>query len=187
MSLVSVAEVQARNVGAELSDSALQDVIDAAEAYLARHIGTLSGERTETFYPRRGYEALYLRRSTDSVVVENNGDTLTAGDSVGNFRLLYSGSVVELVSGDWISGTDIGPVSVTYTPNDEALVKEAVVGLVRLNLSDGPFVSERIGDYSYQKAQGGGSSLEPARNEIVKSILPRRPFRSERLVSASHP
>lgn len=186
MSLVSVADVRARNFGGDLSDSALQDVIDAAEAWLARAIGPLSGERTETFYPRRGYEPLYLRRSTATVEVVNNGTTLTAGDSVGDYRLLYSGSVVELVHGDWISGLDIGPVTVTYTPDDEPLVREAIINLIRINAAEGPYVSERIGDYSYQKAQAA-RSLDTARQAVVDSILPRRPYRSERIVASVHP
>lgn len=182
MSLVSVSEVQARNVGGGLSDETLQDVIDAAEEWLTGRIGPLSGERTETIYPRRGYEPLYLRRYAPSVVVEYNGETLVAGESIGNYRLLYSGSAVEMVSAGWY----VGPVTVTYTPTDTALVKEGVIKLIRLNASDGPYVSERIGEYSYQKAQGVGS-FDTARNAIVKDLLPKRPFRSERLVASTYP
>ena len=189
MSLVSVADVQDRNLGGGLDDDALQDVIDAAEAFLTRHIGALTGARTETFYPRRGYEPLYLRRTTNAVTVSNNGSAVTAGEGWGNYRLLYDGSVVSLISAAWLpssAGIGIGPVTVTYTPNDEALVREAVISLIRVNLAESPYVSERIGDYSYQKPQAVGS-LNTARSEIVKSILPKRPFRSERLVSSSNP
>ena len=188
MSLVSVADVQARNAGGGLSDEALQDVIDAAEAWLTRRIGQLSGARTERFYPRRGNEPLYLRRTTDSVTVVNNGTTVTSGEGIGQYRLLYSGSVVELISADWLpstSGIGIGPVTVAYTPNDEALVKEAIINLIRFNDAEGPFVSERIGDYSYQKAQAVGA-LDTARNAIVNSLMPKRPFRSERFIASSN-
>lgn len=186
MSLVTVAEVQARNVGGGLSTAALQAVIDAAEAWLAREIGPLSGERTETFYPRRGYEPLYLRRTTNSVVVENNGSTVDLGEDSGDYRLLYGGSVVDLIGTAWDWNATTGPVTVTYTPNDEVLVKEAVIGLVRLNQAEGPYISERIGDYSYQKSQAG-NSMDTARRALVDSLLPKRPFRSERIVASTNP
>lgn len=185
MSLVSVAEVQARNVGAELSASALQDAIDAAEAYLARYIGPLSGERTETFYPRRGSEPLYLRRAAPSVVVTDAGTVLDLGEEAGEYRLLYSGTVIELVFTSWtttVYGT--GTVTVTYTPDDEAEVQEAVIDLVRLNLADGPYTGERIGEYSYQRSQSAGF-LNAARHAIIRRLQPQRPYRSERIVAAT--
>lgn len=194
MSLVSVADVQDRGLGGGLDEDAIQDMIDAAEAWLARHIGPLTGERTEVFYPRRGYEPLYLRRipsiTYDSdLTVENNGTTLTLGESIGDYRLLYDSSVVELISSSWLpasSGFGIGPVRVTYTPDDEALIREAVIRLLRLDFADSPYVSERIGDYSYQKPQSV-TSFHTARMDIVKGILPKRPFRSERLVASTNP
>lgn len=188
-SLVSPDEVQARGIGLELSDEALQDVIDEVESWLARRIGPLTGERTETLYPRREDEWLYLRRPADSITLDNAGTTVTAGESIGNYRLLYSGSVVQLIGIDWYlnaTGIGLGPVEVTYTPNDEAEVRGAIFDLIRLRQAEGPYVSERIGEYSYQKAQSAGA-MDTARNAVLQRLTPKRPFRSERIVSSVRP
>lgn len=177
MSLVSIEEVQARNVGRDLGDSALQDAIDAAESWLARRIGPLLGERTQLLYPRRSAEPLYLRRFTSTVTIEDDGEEVDAAD----YRL-YDGFVIDRFQTSWLG--DI--ISATYTPDDEAQVREAVIDLLRLNLAAGPYVSERMGDYSYQKAQAS-ASYDVARNAIVRSIVPRIPVRSERIVSSVRP
>lgn len=184
MSLVTVAEARAQNLGGGLTDAALQAKIDAVEAYLARRIGPLTDDRTETFYPRRGAEPLFLRRPTDEVEVTDNGTLLVLGEDSGHYRLLYSGTVVELVDTDWTFGVyGVGTVTVEYEPNDLVEVREAIIDLLRVGLAEGPYVSERIGEYSYSKAQAPGS-LEATRRAIVNRLLPRRPFRTERIISS---
>lgn len=191
MSLVTPAQVKAL-VSTSLSDADLQVIIDREEGWLAGLIGALSGERSEVFYPRRGSEHLHLRRPTDSVTVDNNGTTVDEGDEIGDFRLLYSGTVVELVSADWLSSTTAltgyGPVSVTYTPNDSDAIETAIIDLLRLRTTDTGYVSERIGQYSYQTAQLPGAR-ERTRRAILESL--RKPLcphhRAERITAAPNP
>jgi hypothetical protein len=182
MSLVSLAEVRAL-VKSNLSDSDLQAVIDREEGWLATRIGLLSGSRTETLYPRRGAEHLHLRRSTSSVTVTDDGDAVDVGDDYGDYRLLYSGTVVERVGTDW--GIK---VAVTYEPNDSAAVKAAIIDLIRLRMTDTGFVAERIGQYSYQTAQAPGAREQTRRAVVDGLLLSHCPLhRSERLIAAAHP
>src|SRR4051812_15402423 len=95
MSLVSPAQVRAL-VDTDLSDPDLADVIAREEAALARAIGPLAGERTETMYiawhPDAHELPLALRRPTDAVTVEDNGVDVTA-----DVRLHGNGRVIEMV------------------------------------------------------------------------------------------
>lgn len=175
-SLVTPTEVKAL-VQTSLTDSELQTVIDREEAWLAGRIGALSGSRTETFYPTRGAEPLFLRRPAPSVTVTDDGDAVDLGEDDGEYRLLYGGTVVHRINTDWGD-----KVTVTYTPNDSAAVKTAVIDLIRLRITDTGFVSERIGAYSYQTNQRSGAR-EETREAIVRSLMARPRYRSERLVS----
>ena len=185
-SLVSIAEVRAL-VRSRLSDADLQVVIDREEAWLATKVGALTGERTETFSPGNG--SLYVRRLTNSVVVTDNGTTVSSSD------LLFTPSSGELrrVVG-WVNDPprhDLvawqGDVTVTYTPADEAAVRRAIIELVRLTVSETGMQSETVGDYSYSRAIASGAYAGPSRAGLVQSILIRRPAYSMRLRSGWEP
>lgn len=272
MSLVSVAEVTAL-VETDIGATDLQVIINREEVWLARRIGQLAGERTETLYPRRLSEPIYLRRPalyepddgptiilTTSAALDdlldatghglNNGDrikfaTLTGGaglstattyyvvsasansfqvaltlggpavtfttdvtaatvhkvpilmtvnddgtdlvfgDDLGEWRLLYDGTVIQKIDTYWVGGWSglSGAVGVTYTPADVEEVKAAIIDLIRLRVTDSGYISERIGQYSYQQAQTP-LAREATRHAIVRSLLLRPNYRSERLVSA---
>ncbi len=175
MSLLVPAEVKLL-VQTSLSDADLQTIIDREEGWLAGRIGALSGSRTETIYPPRIDEHLHLRRFTSSVVIVDAGVAVDADD----YRLLYSGSVVERIDTYW---GDM--VEVTSTPNDSAAVETAIIDLIRLRVTDTGYVSERIGQYSYQTAQAPGAR-EMTRAAIVKNLLPTLcpHHRSERIVAS---
>lgn len=181
MSLLTTDEVRAR-IETELGDSDLQDAIDQEEADLAARIGALSGSRTETFYPDHSAERLYLRRPTSAVTVTNDGDAVTLGDDDGEYRLLAHGTVLHLVSDTWGE-----VVTATYSPNDSDRVKRALIRLLRLTLTDsGNVTSERIGQYSYQKAQTPGAD-EATREAIIRSLLPNIGHTSLRVQSGTSP
>ncbi len=172
MSLVSIAEVRAL-VRSRLSDTDLQAVIDREEAWLAGRVGLLSGVRTETYRPGLGDTPLYLRRRAESVLVTDDGVTLTADTDY-----LFSPSTGELrrtAAGAW-SGT----VTATWTPTDESAVKRAVIELVRLAVGETGFDSETIGDYAYSR---GASAGRLSRAGLARSLLIRRPAYSMRLHS----
>lgn len=166
MSLVSVAEVRAL-VQTDLSDDDLQDVIDREEAWLAGRIGALTGARTETYWP--DYDAVVmLRRRASTVAVEDNGV------AVSDVRFTIDGSYLRRTLGYWTT-----PVEATYTPNDESEVKAAVIDLVAIRVTDGPYDSEQIGEYGYTRG-----SARKTRLSVARSLLPHRPATSMRIRSS---
>jgi len=168
---------EARNRGLDLpaDDTAAQNILDETEAWLARKIGPLTGERTETFYAGlyAVSGALGLRRYTDAVdVVDGN-----ASVSTGHIRLVQNGAAVThtyaAASAFWK-----GPyIEVTYEPNDLLEVTRALYALVELELSPeaGEITGETLGSYSYQR--GAGFAQVPKGHKmaaIVSELLPKR-------------
>lgn len=174
MSLVTVAEARAL-VSTDLSDADLQKVIDREEAELAARIGLLTGARTETLYPDHSTERVYLRRPTTAVTVTNDGEAVTLGDDDGEYRLVKNGSALHLVNDNWGE-----VVTAAYTPSDELRVKRVIIELIRLTITETGFVSERIGQYSYQRAQTPGAA-QSTREALIRSLLPNLGLGSIRL------
>lgn len=143
-----------------LSDDALQDVIEQQEAWLARRIGPLTGPRTVTIPRPTRHAPIVLARPASAVTVTDVGtevDVVLVGQHV------YRDGVHPL---PWI-----GPVTITYTPDDEAEVRRVVIELIRDGVSQTAFDSETIGDYSYSR---GGTSGRGGVNRagLVRSLLP---------------
>jgi len=162
MSLVVLADAQDR-AGAAVT----QEMIDEEEAWLVTQIGPLTGERTETFFlPARlvGWvDALYLSRRTDAVDgFTSDGDTLVDGT---DFRLIAD-YIVEAVPDSTAAWDD--PLIVTYTPNDESLVKSVIYDLLTYRSLPTNLQSVRIGAYSETYATGGGGT------SVVKTSLVRK-------------
>jgi len=134
--MLTVAQARAL-ITTSLSDAALEEVIEREEAWLARRIGPLDGERAETFIPDSGEEALLLQRPASVIAVDDEGGS--RDDDVD----LRAWSDVVLTTGVW-SGT----VTVTYTPDDEPEVARALISLVRLAVSESAFASESAQGYS---------------------------------------
>jgi hypothetical protein len=176
--VVTVDQVKAL-VATDLSDSDLEDVIAREEAWLARRIGALTGERTMLCYiaaPDLDMP-LYLTRPTDEVTVDDDEIELEPSQ----VRLLGNGTIVERADAHWTGPT----VSVTFTPNDDLEVERVIIELVRIGVSTTPFESERIGEYSYSR--GTGSAVRSAallRDDLVKELTPLRGPRTMRLQSS---
>jgi hypothetical protein len=159
--------------GTTVAPATIQEIIDQEEAWLVRQIGPLVGERTETFYLAGPSDILRLRRPTDSVEVED------AGTSLSDVEVRSNGWRVLRTAGWW---GIVGPVTVTYEPNDELEIRRVLISLVRLALLviedpavGNAFESERIGEYSYKKATG---ALTPVsiRRALVRSLqMPTAP------------
>lgn len=186
-SLVSIAEVRAL-VRSRLSDTDLQAVIDREEAWLAGKVGTLTGERTDTYRPDLGNTPLYLRRRAPSVVVTDDGATLVADT---DYLFTPSTGMIRRVS--WVEPVPPwreqplawrGVVTVKSTPSDAAAVKRAVIELVRGTVGETGMDSETIGDYSYTRGESAG---RVSRAGLARGILLRRPAYSLRLHSAMEP
>lgn len=165
---LTVEEVRAL-VTTPLTDEQLTDVMQREGAWLARRIGPLDGERTQVFQVADCDldKPLWLRRPTDGTdddfLVSDNGTDLDS-DLI---RILRNGWGIERIDAPWT-----GPeVQVTYTPNDDDEVARVLIELVRLGVSETGYASERIGDYSYQRASGGSNA---ARASLVRSLMPSR-------------
>jgi hypothetical protein len=171
--VINLADARARGIKLPDDDDAAQDILDEQEAYLASRIGALTGSRAETFYvgvsETRG--KLGLRRPTNAVTLTDAGSAVDAD----HIRLVdYGASVVRTydASGRWWTGPY---VVATYTPNDEVNVRRVLYDLVALAVEPpGGFMSERIGEYSYSKATGGGQTIPAQRAALVASLIPKR-------------
>jgi hypothetical protein len=170
VSLITPAEATAAH-DFGLVGAALQGAIDREEAWLARRIGPLAGERTEAFalagfgYP--GQHEVRLRRPTDE---DGLRQVLDAGaDVTASVMLLRNGwSVAHMTPIASYPISFYGPVAVTYTPNDELEVRRVLLGLLALSADPaGPYSMEMMGSYSYQKA---GGSVTRARASLVRSL-----------------
>lgn len=178
--VLQVEDARAANLGAQLSDNALQDAIDEEEAWLARRIGPLTGERIERF-PLAYLEPLgsevTLRRSTLAVVVEQDGVVLPGVELRSDGRRLAA-----LPEGTRY----VGVLAVTYEPDDLLEVRRALKVLVGLNLGateTGGLQSETMGSYAYSRGTGG-SSPGAIRAGLVRGLVGKPQAGSTRLLSS---
>jgi hypothetical protein len=170
--MLTVAEVRARGITLPIDDGYAQDVIDEAEAWLAARIGPLDGPRTEIFtdpYSTFGvvshqwYSAVFrLHRQTDSVEVTEAAVEVPVA--------LHGDIYVVRDEGYWT-----GPVSVTYTPTDDVLVRGTLFDLLRLGTTETGFESETMGSYSYTRPR---TSTVASRWALWRRFLPRLGFDS---------
>lgn len=196
--LVTLSEVRAL-VTTTLSDDDLSDVIAREEAELAAIIGPLSGERTEVFLltVNLAAEQVTLRRTTNAVSVTDNGVAVGAAD----LRILADQRTIlrYLTSTPpaYARGYWLGPVEVTYTPNDLQRVKRVLIDLVNLMVigitpasgnapAPGAIASETFGTYSYTLARTATASFttEQRRRSLVATLLPKQSPTSIRIRSS---
>lgn len=170
--MIDLDEARARVPELPVDDDAAQGIIDEQEAWLARRIGPLEGERTETFYVGFGRTCgtLALRRFTEAVEV-TDGDTAVDASRV---RLIENGSAIEHVYSA-LSQLWAGPyVSVVYTPNDSDEVRRVLFELVSLAaVPANAMTGETMGAYSYTR--GSASAPSQVRAALASSILPQAP------------
>jgi hypothetical protein len=148
VSLVLPADVTAQ-VSSGVETDTLQAIIDREEAWLARRVGGLTGATEQTFLPT-GYTVM-LQRTTDAVVV--------SGVDPANVVLSEGRYVSVAYWGSW-------PVVITYTPNDELEIKQAIIDLCRLTLTNSPYNSESVDVHSYTR----GASIDSLREAIARRI-----------------
>jgi hypothetical protein len=164
VSLLQVLDAQGAGIGGELDTLVLQDAIDEEEAWLARRIGQLVGERTERLslaYLSPRTSEVHLQRPTDEVAVKQDGVTL---------------ATVELRPAGWLlanlpeGARFTGILEATYTPTDMLEVRRAIKQLLGLALSAqsaGGLTGETMGTYSYQRSAGTSAKVRAA---IVRSL-----------------
>jgi hypothetical protein len=173
--VVSLDEARGRGIPLPADDAAAQSIISEWEAWLARRIGPLDGNRTETFWVQytSTRQKLSLRRYTSAVAVIDGGMTLGATD----FMLTDNGSTLSRV--DSLGSTLFwsGPfVTATYSPNDLDEVRRVLFALLVLAVdehADGPYVSENLGDYGYSKGSSAVAT-DAVRAVLADGLLPKR-------------
>ncbi len=171
MSFLPIEALKAR-ISSDLSDAALQDLLDEEERYLRLHFGPLSGERTETFVLpwRPTVTGLYLARPTDTVTLTGAGNVIPTTD----FTFANDGVLVERVERAMTWRT---PIIATYTPNDEPLIRSAIVDLIAARLAQmesgsGAVEFIQIGDYSRRFGSSTQSTGSVIRADVLRRILP---------------
>lgn len=176
--VLTLERARGMGLGAELGDEDLQAAIDREEAWLARRIGPLTGERPEAFplaHIRPTSHEVRLRRPTDEVQLMQSGAT------VDEVELRHDGWRVALLP----EGSHFtGPVECTYTPTDEAEVEGALIELLSLRLgtaSSAGLAGEIMGSYSWTRAQGSSTRI---RASIVRQLLEPATAGSTRLSSS---
>lgn len=180
--VLSVEQAQDAGIGAELDPEVLEDTIEEEEAWLARRIGPLVGERTQVFQ-LAGLSPtspeLRLQRPTDIVELVMGDADISA-----TVQLRADGyTVARLPEGTAYLGLPT-TVSVTYTPTDELEVRRALKELVSLTLgmqNSGGLQAEIMGSYSYTRAAG---SATRRRRSIVRELLGPKGASSIRLLSS---
>jgi hypothetical protein len=77
----------------------------------------------------------------------------------------------------------------TYTPNDEVLVRKALYDLVAVDLKPeaGEITSETLGSYSYQRGAGFAQAPAPYQKAIIVASLLPKPNQLQTLYAASRP
>jgi hypothetical protein len=170
--ILVLADARARGITLPEDDDVAQDILDEVEGWLAGIIGPLTGSRTETFYVGVGETQgrLALRRPTDAVSLTDGGVAVTAD----HIRLIHDGSVIVRTysaASRWWTGPY---VAATYAPNDDTRVRSVLYDCVALAAQPtGPYQSEQIGSYSYNRG-AGISRVLASKAALASSLLPKR-------------
>lgn len=151
MSLVTPDEV-IEQVSPGVSEDTLQSIIDREEKWLARKIGPLTGERVARYDVSRG--PLRLPRTTDAVEV--------AGVDPSLVTLYPDGRTVGISPWPYLA------VEVTFTPDDEEEVRQAVIDLCRITLTTSPYSSESSDGHTYSRAYG---SVDGYREAVAARLM----------------
>lgn len=163
-SLLSTDEIR-EHVDTDLSDTALQLLIDAADADLVRTHGphATDGSVVEHHNPRDGDRYVFLRRPADGAVVVTRTyyDDAPAVVDATEYRL-DAPRKVALLGCLW----GYGPVTVAYTSTaDLAARRSVLMDLVRLAIRYEAASSTRMGD-----AQVSHVEYEPERARILARL-----------------
>lgn len=161
------------HVTSELSDEALQRLLDAAYGAIATRIGP-AGDRVEQFYG--GFRTIGLGRPTDSVssVSETIGTTTTTLNA-NDYRLRPDGYTLERLA----TGTNprwywFGTIMVTSTPvGDDATRDEVAIDLCRLALNYNPGLTmEQVGSWTTQFVSSSIWNNAEEREAILGRLAP---------------
>ena len=162
--LITVGQLR-EHVETDLSDEALERLIDSADAEIIRAYGPHDGERTVTLYPvlRQSPYLLTLPSpaANVSLITEGTDDTVSA-----DYTVEYNGRVLLKSKSRWLP-----PVDVTYTPvADNPRRIMALIDLVKLEVQYSGLASERVGSYQSNSALSDGNTMLVERNRILSRL-----------------
>ena len=168
--LLTVGELR-EHLETDLSDEALQRILNAEEAEIVRRHGP-TATQAETL--DGGETLLFLSRTASSItsVVETESDNLTQTTLASDdYRLLPAGKVERLVTGTNPASYWAHLVTVTYVPEDQAAQRRLVlVQLAMLAAKYNAMKSESVGGGDYS-----GTSLDYTleRERLLRSLSGR--------------
>ena len=150
MSLMTPAEIKA-HVETDLTDAALQELIDAAEQDIDTAHGALATQTDELL----GKKSLNLWPTRPITTVTSITETVGATDTVlsaDDYKLLHGGRQIERLSTGTNPRIEWGDrVKIVYAPEDETARRKGIlVKLVKFDLAYNGLASEKVGDYSSQ-------------------------------------
>lgn len=168
--VLTVEQARAAGIGSSYPDTdegnaQLDERIVAVERWLATRIGPLFGPiRAERLNTNGGARLWLSRPAADgTLVVSTDGTALDAS-------VYFVEHTLELVRVDGNYWT--GRIVYSYTPADEFAVREAVLSLLRLELSATGMQSETISGSSYAYTRGDGKGELTSRESVVAALLP---------------
>lgn len=160
--LITLAEVR-ENVPADLSDAALERLIDTADADIVQYSGTHDGARSR--YYNLGLPAMGLIMPVGGTVtaVRHSTDRGKTWTDLQASDYLLNGVHLNRTTGYWD-----GQLLVRYTePPRTAERIGALISLVRLYARESGVASENIGGYTYTNY-----NLAKERNNILRRLSP---------------
>lgn len=169
MSTLSVAEARAQ-IETDVNDTALQALIDDAEAEIETRVGAISSQVDVIIEEKANL--LFLTRRLDEAgditsIVEENGSastTLVASD----YKVRGSRSIERLSTGTNPARYWAPIVTVTYAPHDDTVRrKQIAIDLVKLAIVYNGLSSERVGDYS-----SAAKNYEEERSDLIDRLRP---------------
>lgn len=169
--LLTVGELR-EHLETDLSDEALQRILDAEEAEIVRRHGS-TATQSETL--QGDEKLLFLSRTATAItsVVETESDNLTQTTLAANdYRLLPAGKLERLVTGTHPRSWWTQLVTVGYVPEDQGDQRRMVlVQLAMLAAKYTAMRSESVGGGDYS-----GTSLDYAleRERLLRSLAGRK-------------
>lgn len=167
--VLTVEQARAAGLGASYPDTlegnaALDERIVAQEKWLASRVGPLLGPLTDERINSNGGVRLWLRRPAvvDSLEVTLSGEAVDAADVF----VTHTRELTRVDEDRWY-----GRIVATYEPDDEEVIREALIALLRLALTESGMQSETISGSSYSYTRGDGKGGMLSRDAIVASIL----------------
>ena len=142
--LITVGQLM-EHIETDLSDDALERLLESADTDITRGFGPHDGERTVTFYPVLSQSPYLLTlpnpAASVSLITEGTDDTVVDSD---DYTVEYNGRAVLKNKSRWLP-----PVDVTYTPIADNPRRIAVlIDLVKVEIQYRGLNTERVGSYS---------------------------------------